>query len=529
MKGIGPYLIAAAAVLVFIPTPGQETRRVSVSSSGGQASQDCRDEDVSDDGRYAVFTSRDNTLVPGDVYDWSEDCFLHDVVTGATEMVSDLALTGSCRDPAISSDGNVIAYATDDQLSPLDLNLNGLDIYVRVRESGQVQLVSLLPDGTSSGGGCGHPALSDDGRYVVFHSYAELVPRDRNDVFDVFRYDRITGETIRLSLTHRGRDPNADAMAPEISGDGRFVVYASRATNITPVEPAGEWDLYLVNADTGVTKMLTTSPTGEPGRYPNGSNVPRFDLSLDGRWIVFSSEADNLVADDTNDREDIFLHDQATGSTVRLNLLPNGEQTAMASRAPGISGDGRWISFASLSAALVPGDPNDDWDTFVLDRDSGRIERVTTGQAGSGISGGGAGQISASGDTVAFSSSATDLVPDDTNSSRDVFLTGSLAIVSDLRIARNANGTLGLSWTAGSAADTGYNVYEGSLEALSGGQYDHHLVPGGCGITEPFLDLVPAGFSTYLVVSALNPVGEGSPGRDSDGARRPVGDGDCVP
>src|SRR5262249_15021647 len=146
-------------------------------------------------------------------------------------------------------------------------------------------------------------------------------------------------------------------------------------------------------------------------------------LSGDGRLVAFESDADNLVPGDTSGQRDVFVRDRRTGAVVRVSVSNTGAQADGPSFAPALSADGRFVAFWSLADNLVPGDTNRGADVFIFDLQTHTIERVNVNDGGHEVGGSGFGPaLSADGRFVAFESTASDLVPDDTNSASDIFV-----------------------------------------------------------------------------------------------------------
>jgi len=176
-----------------------------------------------------------------------------------------------------------------------------------------------------------------------------------------------------------------------------------------------------------VSRLVTRVSVSSAGVEGNGNslqaNISNDSVSADGRFVVFESDASNLVANDTNGVTDLFVHDRQTGTTTRINLSSTGEQADLSSYKPRISDDGRFISFNSSATNLVPGDTNGQQDSFVHDRDTGLTTRVSVDSLGvQGNSGSFETAISGDGQIVAFNSEASNLVSGDSNNRFDVFV-----------------------------------------------------------------------------------------------------------
>jgi Tol biopolymer transport system component len=262
------------------------------------------------------------------------------------------------------------------------------------------------------------PALNADARFVAFASFASnLVPDDTNATFDVFVRDRAAAQTARVSLANGGDQPDGPSASPTLSADGRFVAFASDATNLVAGDTNQTTDVFVRDTVAGTTGRVSVSSTGAQANGP--SFAP--SLSADGRWVAFHSTATNLVASDTNGTSDIFVFDRATSQLTRVTK--SGTQGNGDSWDPAVSGDGRFVAFASHATNLVSGDTNNARDVFVWDRTTAQITRVSvTSSGGQANKASGAPAISSNGNLVAFESDATNLVASDSNSAADVFV-----------------------------------------------------------------------------------------------------------
>ncbi len=272
----------------------------------------------------------------------------------------------------------------------------------------------------SAGGQSDTGAISADGRYVAFSSRANnLVAGDTNGAWDAFVRDTLTGVTTRISTDSAGVQGSGYSFVRAISADGRYVAFESSASNLVAGDTNGTSDAFVKDTLTGVTTRVSTDSTGGQG---NGYSSVRA-ISADGRFVAFSSLANNLVAGDTNGVRDAFIKDTVTGVTTRISTDSAGEQANAASSISAISADGRFVAFGSLANNLVAGDTNFTDDAFVKDTLTGVTTRISTDSAGGqGNSNSLVSAISADGRFVAFDSFATNLVAGDTNGQRDSFV-----------------------------------------------------------------------------------------------------------
>jgi Tol biopolymer transport system component len=308
-------------------------------------------------------------------------------------------------------------------------------------EISDVRLVSVASDGTPANESSDGAAVSGDGRFVVFASEADnLVPDDTNAAKDVFVHDTVSGETRRVSLATDGSEANGASTAPAISSDGNYVLFSSAATNLVAGDGNGLDDIFLRDLASAETTRVNVANDGTESLGPVSRRV---SISDDGRFVVFSSAAPDLVIDDTNGVEDAFVHDRDSSETRRISITTGGDQVSANIFAPIISGNGRFVAFESEAAELAPDDINGRSDVFLVDLVTGAIERLSNAPDGTQQNGQGnpdfvATSVSLDADWIAFSSDATNLVPNDSNTS-DVFL---LRRSTDqiIRISENASG-----------------------------------------------------------------------------------------
>jgi hypothetical protein len=245
------------------------------------------------------------------------------------------------------------------------------------------------------------------------------VDGDTNNFGDVFVKDLVVGTLTRVSVAENGAQGNNHSFEPIISGDGNYVVFRSYASNLVLGPDNNFEDIYRKNLSTGEIVRVNTSSSGQQGNnaiwYPT--------ISYDGRYVSFPSTANNLVVGDTNNSWDVFVKDMVTGTTVRASTSSTGGQGDGISNYANISGDGRYVSFVSFATNLVPGDTNAKSDIFVKDLVTGQLTRVSTDSAGLQANDASTEAIiGASGVFVAFASTATNLIPNDTNGVADIFV-----------------------------------------------------------------------------------------------------------
>ena len=333
---------------------------------------------------------------------------------------------GASSAPALSADGRFVAFASAaNNLINGDTN-NQPDIFVYDKQNGVMQRITASPQGDAANGASSAPTISGDGRYIAFVSSAtNLVAGDTNGFDDIFVYDRQVESITRISVAPGVLQANDRSQNPAISFDGQFIAFASRATNLVSGDTNNALDVFRYEMSSGTIARVSVSSPGAEGNF--FSDFPA--ISSDGRYIAFSSVANNLVPNDTNSETDVFRRDMQLNSTLRVSVSTLGEQASGTSQNPAISGDGRFVAFESSAPNLVDGDTNGVADVFLRDTTGGvslpstlRVSVAYDGTESDGISN--LASISQDGDLITFSSLADNLVPTDTNNAADVFVYG---------------------------------------------------------------------------------------------------------
>jgi len=424
------FIFIIPLVLLAPPTyAALETARVSVSTASVQSNNNSFQPALNENGQFVVFHSFGSNLVAGDTNS-NLDVFIRNRQTDETTRVS-VATGGTqgnnlSRAPDLSNDGNLVSFESDaTNLVAGDTNAKR-DIFVRDRQAATTTRVSVATGGGQVNGNSFNSYLSGDGRFVAFDSVAtNLVAGDTNGVSDVFVHDRQTGATTRVSVATGAVQANGNSFLPALSSDGRFVAFHSTATNLVAGDTNGGTDVFVHDRQTATTTRVSVA-TGGGQSTGSGSSAPLFapDISADGRFVVFESISNNLVAGDTNGFSDVFVHDRQTVTTTRVSVPTGGSpQTNEESVEPAISGDGRFVAFLSYATNLVPGGTSGNGDVFVHDRQTNTTTQMsvsTAGVKGNDFSCNPA--ISPDGHIVGMFSDSTNLVAGDTNGARDIFI-----------------------------------------------------------------------------------------------------------
>lgn len=518
------------------------TTRASVNGSGVQANGPSARPALSADGRYVAFHSGASDLASGDMHPGG-DVFVRDLVAGTT-MLASVETVGvpedvSFDDPSISADGRYVAFvARPASTFSLDDDVTS-EVFVRDLVTGTTTWVSIHVGRVHAGHS---PAISADGRYVAFNSTHERWfpggPTGTPGVGGlgvlllddgIFVRDLLAGTTTHVSVGTDGREGNDRNAYPSISGDGRYVIFASQADNL--VVGAGTqgqvWGVFARDLLTEITSVVSMqvprSGNGRSALQP-AFNVPcavrsisasggrvafwsgatdlavgatpntpsifvraldaqgttlestvqasggssESAISADGRFVAFASSDGGHNSGDLNFTDDIFVRDLVQGTLTWASVTPSGGYGDNPSTRPSISGDGRYVAFESTARNLVVGDSNDTSDIFVRDLSDGTTIRASVdGAGGDGNGPSRAPSISADGRYVAFQSDATNLVPGDTNSSTDVFVRD-LASGTTIRASVDGAGGGGnsLSRAASLSADGRYLAFQSDASNL---------------------------------------------------------------
>jgi len=451
MRVFGKVLILAIC-LTLIPfsealADEDAVVRASISTTGTEGDYSSMHAKISGDGQFVVFQSSASTLVSNDTNN-KEDVFLYDIQTETVTRISvgmgGVEANGHSDKASISDDGCVVAFESGaDNLVANDTNARD-DIFVYDCTTSTITRVSVDAAGVEADSGASTPSISGDGQFVAYMSGStNLVPNDTNDEIDIFLHNRSSGSVQRVSVATNGDEANWSSYSPSVTNNGTFVVFHSLASNLVPNDTNGRTDVFIYDLSNSVIERISvdsneTQGVGGPSFSFDGSAWAA--VSADGRYVSFLSHFTNLVANDTNGFADTFVRDRVAGTTVRVSIDSAGNQQNNSSYFDSaISDDGRFVAFTSAASNLVAGDSNGYWDIFVYDFNTGTIERASVDSSGVESNGSSTKvSLSSNGYSVAFNSSATNLVPNDTNAKGDVFIRNlSPALVMPQMIAPN--------------------------------------------------------------------------------------------
>ena len=343
--------------------------------------------------------------------------FRHDLQTSVTTLISSQLEEGpgSPENPLelqTNPDGRVVLYET------MTNNTQQAQIYLWDALIGAPRLVSAATNRVPANGTSWQSSMTPDGRYVVFSSDAtDLVPNnfpsnDEGLPRHIYLRDMDAGTTRLVSLDSAGHASfTVEALNPDISADGQVITFDAYDSDLVPDDNNLAQDVFIRDLRSERTTLASRRNSALTGLTANGlSSLGASSVSSNGLRVVFTSLASNLAVGDTNGAMDVFLRDLALGTNILVSAGPNGVGNGP-SQSPALSADGRFVAFSSLASNLVANDFNGQSDVFVRDLQSGQVQLVSvTADGQSGMGGSTAPSISADGRFVAFQSSATNLV-----------------------------------------------------------------------------------------------------------------------
>lgn len=422
-------LLAASAAALSI-SPGAALAAVLVSAGAGGSSGNGASSEgaITPNGRYVAYVTSARNVVPNDLNGSAADVILRDVRDGVTTLVSVNRLgtgsgNGASRDPSVSENGRWVVFTSvADDLVANDAN-GAEDVFVRDLTLGTTTLVSVKQDGSGSATGpSGTASISSNGRWVSFSSVAEdLVSNDGNGQEDVFVRDLQTGTTTLVSIDRQGSSSGTGrSFGPVLTPGGRTVAFVSNANDLVGDDENAVNDVFLRDLNAGTTTLVSTSRDGTGGGKGDSWGPI---VSPNGRYVAFTSVARDMVTADRNHSSDVFLRDLRQGTTTLVSVSKSGKRTANgASVALGVSSSGRYVLFTSRAPNLTAGDRNETDDVFLRDLRDGITQTVSVNLNGRSANGPSvAGTLSSDGRYAFFASTATDLVQTPVGGLGDVY------------------------------------------------------------------------------------------------------------
>jgi hypothetical protein len=344
------------------------TTRVSVTTAGIEGNGTSQLPSISRTGQYVAFISSANNLVPGDT-NAQPDVFVRDQIAGTTFRVSigtgGTQGNGACSRASMAADGRWVAF--DSTSSNLVLgDTNGVsDVFVHDLWTGTTLRMSVDSNEVQGNGASTEPSISRDGAFVSFTTAAwNLAPGDTNGVQDVVLRDVNAGTTVGVSADPNWVIGNGPSFKSAISANGRYVVFESYATNLVLGDTNGRGDVFFFDRFVLGLNRISVSSSGSQGN--DHSQEP--SISDFGRYVTFQSLASNLVGGDTNFMMDVFLRDLLAATTERMSVSTSGTQGNGNSAGGSVTTSGGVVAFSSQANNLVAKDPNGIWDVFIRDR-----------------------------------------------------------------------------------------------------------------------------------------------------------------
>jgi hypothetical protein len=419
--------LTVGPIVPNVVTPQRAVDLVSISAFNASGNSLSSAAGITPDGRFALFNSFASDLGGIDP-NGTQDVYVRDIENDITTRVSvNSAGTSSAIGPstaiAITPDGRFVLFnSLASDLSGIDNN--GLqDVFVRDLQTNTTVLISISALGNSGNGSSAAHAITSDGRYVLFNSFAsDLGGIDANGLEDVYIRDLHTNTTIRVSINAADTNSgNGKSSAIRFTPDGRYVLFNSFASDLSGVDPNGTQDVFVRDMQTNTTTLVSVDETNVSA---NGFSLGA-DITPDGRYVLFSSDASNIGGIDANGARDVYVRDLQSSVTTRVSMNVHGNNSgAGPSTAVSITPDGNSVLFFSIADNLVTNGSNGNiQDVFVRNLQTNITRLVTVnafGNSGNAIST--ATSITPDGEYVLFSSFASDLGGIDPNGQNDVYL-----------------------------------------------------------------------------------------------------------
>jgi Tol biopolymer transport system component len=421
------------------PQASDILKRVSVSGAGLEGDGVSRVVDVTADGRGIVFESDADNLVANDTNTTFSDLFYKDLVTGQVTWITAPRVAGSFGFGGyggdVSPNGRYLVFETQaTNLVDGDSSARK-NIFVQDLMTGTVSRVTTGPNGEPANGASSNASFSADGSNIVFESSADnLGAADDNFYNDIYVKNFFTDQISLISKSTTGEKANGHSFAPQFSSNGQFIVFESEASNLVLGDENNKADIFIKNLK-GDLEIVSREGTTQAQDVCRSAVV-----SADGRYILFETRATDFEGNDGNGTWDVFLKDRTSGAISRISSTSGGAAGNAGSTSIGakFSADGRYVFFESDASNLVAGDNNNASDVFRKDLITNEIVRMSVALDGSGGNGDSRdGRLSQDGRYFFFSSEASNLVANDTNNAFDIFRTDLLYQANAVAIAEN--------------------------------------------------------------------------------------------
>ncbi len=440
---VGILLSAFLAIVLFSQTPATRAEnavfdlsaneRISVGTNNLEANDESYHPYASADGRYIGFISFASNLAPET--DGVTKClqnfictdvFFRDRVANVTTRLS-TSLSGyqgsnTSHPPIVTEDGSKVLFnSLADNLIPDDTNDDddffGSDGFLW--QSGELVRVTTKANGAQIKGNS-YAHITGDGKVIYFLSNGQdIVPGVIVDANELYRRDVASGAITHVPMSYDGTPINGAHIGVQTDRSGRYIVFTSLATNIIPDDINGKEDIYLHDILTGETKLVSHTPTGQVGN--DHSAAP--SIAPDGSFIAFRSSASDLVPNDNNGASDIFLYNIATEELERVNVSVNGEEANGESKDAATCEGGTFVSFTSEATNLAPNSQNGQRHVYIKHMATGVVDVVSqthTGELSNGRSY--KSYFTPYCDSIMYANEGDNLIPNDTNGVRDLFM-----------------------------------------------------------------------------------------------------------
>ena len=352
---------AASAIEVRDRSAGTVTT-IDLTTSGKPGNGVSTNPVVSGNGQFVAFTSTSTNLVTGDTNKHA-DVFVRDLAHATTTRVSLTSSGKQANDDsdfaALSATGRYVAFTSAAANLVLGDTNKVQDVFLRDTTSGKTTRVSVRTDGGQAFSYSRYAAVSADGKTVAFESLDPLTSETVDGGIFVRRLTSPPTTTL-VSFSNGDTDQLTGDTPPAMSDDGRYVAFQSLTGASDPT-----LDVYVRDRTSNAVDQISVSSAGTAGNADSGA---RLTISSDGRYVAFSSIATNLVDQDTNRRQDVFVRDRSDATTTRVSVTNSGAQADDLSEHPDISTDGRYTVFDSAATNLVRDDTNAEFDIFLRDR-----------------------------------------------------------------------------------------------------------------------------------------------------------------
>lgn len=327
--------------------------------------------DISDNGTLVVYASNATNLIGGDTNGFTDIFVFDrslGAVARASITFNEVQTNGPSYKPVISGDGRFVAFRSQAANIVANRTSTQPDMFLFDRAGtpgARMAQINVHSNGTPANqeDNSGRIAINANGNYIAFDSIAtNLVNNDTNGKRDIFLRDRTTNKTTRISTGLNGAQANGKSSDPAISATGRYIAFRSEASNLVEGDTNNFADIFVYDREEDTITRVNVSREGEQAN----SNAEMPSITANGRFVTFQSTAKNMILGDFNNTADIFVHDTATGVTTRVNIAGNGaEANSFTAPIHSISGDGGFVAFESVANNLVQNDTNNSNDIFV--------------------------------------------------------------------------------------------------------------------------------------------------------------------